>query len=62
MTSEQSVKLHYALPNSTLDVLPDVGHMSHHADPVLVIRLIDELTSPARTVPDVAAAKTSAAG
>ena len=61
-TSEQSVKLHYSLPNSTLDVLPAVGHMSHHADPVLVIRLVDELTSPARTVPDVAAAKTSAAG
>ena len=62
VTSEQSRKLHHALPNSTLDVLPDVGHMSHHADPELVIRLIDELSSPARPVPDVAAAKTRAIG
>lgn len=60
VTAEQSRKLHHTLPNSTLDVLPGVGHMSHHADPELVIRLIDELSSPARPAPDVEAAKTRA--
>ena len=62
VSSEQSRKLHHSLSNSTLDVLPGVGHMSHHADPELVIRLIDELSNPARPVPDVAATKTRAVG
>ena len=59
---DQSRKLHHALPNSTLDVLPEVGHMSDHADPAPVIRLIDELSNPARPMPDVASAKTRAVG
>lgn len=61
-TSKQSARLHRSLPNSTLNVLPGVGHMSHHADPGLVISLVDELSSAASPVFEGASAKTRAFG
>ncbi len=33
-TAKHSVRLHEQIPESTLRVLPDLGHMAHHYEPV----------------------------
>jgi pimeloyl-ACP methyl ester carboxylesterase len=43
-TSDQSVRLHKALPASSIEVLEGVGHMTHHARPDLVVLAVDRLT------------------
>lgn len=42
-TTEQSVRLHAALPSGSIEVLEDVGHMTHHARPDLVVLAVDRL-------------------
>lgn len=44
-TPGQSVRLHEALPSSSIEVLEGVGHMTHHARPDLVIRAIERMTA-----------------
>jgi pimeloyl-ACP methyl ester carboxylesterase len=49
--SRQSVQLHGALPQSTLQVLPGVGHMLHYAVPEQVVEAIDAVTSTCHRIP-----------
>jgi pimeloyl-ACP methyl ester carboxylesterase len=39
----QSVRLHATLPRSRLTLLPQVGHMAHHAAPEVLIAALDRL-------------------
>jgi pimeloyl-ACP methyl ester carboxylesterase len=42
-TEEQSVRLNKTLPSSTMEILDGVGHMTHHANPGLVVSAVDRL-------------------
>ena len=44
-TAEQSERLNKALPDSSLEILQVVGHMTHHARPDLVVLAVDRLTA-----------------
>jgi pimeloyl-ACP methyl ester carboxylesterase len=50
----QAVRLHGALPHSSLDIVKGAGHMVHHADPGRILQAIERF---ART--DATAAKTA---
>lgn len=43
-TADQSVRLNRELPNSEIQILDGVGHMTHHARPDLVVAAVNELT------------------
>jgi pimeloyl-ACP methyl ester carboxylesterase len=47
----QSAQLHGTLPQSTLRVLPGVGHMLHYAVPEQVVEVIDAVTSTCHRIP-----------
>jgi pimeloyl-ACP methyl ester carboxylesterase len=61
-TAQQSGRLQRELPNSALQILEGVGHMTHHARPDLVVKAVDALTSetspvrPSEPAPTYAAA------
>lgn len=46
-TSEHAARLHRELPNSEIQILDGVGHMTHHARPDLVVVAVNELTAQA---------------
>jgi pimeloyl-ACP methyl ester carboxylesterase len=48
-TEDQAVRLHRDVPHSTLRLIPDAGHMLHHAVPEKVAEVVDEASGPART-------------
>jgi pimeloyl-ACP methyl ester carboxylesterase len=50
---QQALRLHRALPASTIDIYSNVGHMLHHADVSRILRAIDWAAEKARQ--DVAA-------
>ncbi len=41
----QSSRLHHNIAGSKLQVLPQVGHMAHYADPDAVVRAVDNITT-----------------
>ena len=56
-TRHHSARLHRELPNSTLHVVPDVGHMVHHVAPEAVLVAIDEAFDLAgQTAPELSEA------
>jgi pimeloyl-ACP methyl ester carboxylesterase len=48
-TEDQAVRLHRDVPHSTLRLIPDAGHMLHHAVPEKVAEVVDEASGPAST-------------
>ncbi|WP_448191199.1 alpha/beta fold hydrolase [Azospirillum sp. sgz301742] len=45
--ARQSARLHTEIPHSTLNLVPNVGHMVHYAVPGEVLSAIDTMTAPA---------------